>query len=146
VEGPDRYVKGVWRIASTSGTSVTLAPKAGFPFSLIAAGDRWRGIYRLDSVTVAPGAVLSSSDPIIQIVPPLPSVVAGKAAGDGSAFYGNDEAPAWVKSAVSIATGSVAGSYRITLAAGAVSDPDGISEVRLTSGGRSLSSAWSAEG
>src|SRR5262249_35088023 len=154
VEGQDRYVKGVWKIAGVNGTTVTLEPKTGYPFSLIAPGDRWRGLYRFDAVTVAPGAVLVSVDSIIQLVPPLPAASAAsvaqrasKAADDGSEnIYGNDEAPAWTKSAVAIATGSVPGSYRITLGPTAVSDPDGISEVRLTSGGRSLASAWSADG
>ncbi len=151
VEGQDRFVKGVWRIASVDGTSVTLEPKAGYPFDVIAAGDRWRGLYRFDEVTVASGSVLVSTDAIIQLVPPLPDTSvafrSGKAVDDGSeAIYGNDEAPAWVKADVSIAVGSVPGSYRIVLAPGAVSDPDGISEVRLTSGGRSLGTAWSAEG
>ena len=151
VEGPDRIVKGVWRIAAIDGTTVTLEPKTGYPFSLIAPGDRWRGLYRFDSVTVAPGAVLVSIDPIIQIVPPLrPASVASQAAkagDDGSeAIYGNDEAPAWDKRAVSIAVGSVPGSYRIALGPASVADPDGISEVRLSSGGRSMSVAWSTDG
>jgi hypothetical protein len=72
VEGPDRYVKGIWRIASVSGTTVTLEPKPGVPFT-IAPGDRWRGLYRFDEVIVAPGSVLVSTDPIVQLVPPLPA-------------------------------------------------------------------------
>jgi hypothetical protein len=42
--------------------------------------------------------------------------------------------------------GSVPGSYRITLGTNAVSDPDGISEIQLTSGGRALGAEWTPEG
>jgi len=151
VEGQDRFVKGVWAIAAVDGTTITLEPNPNRAFN-IAAGDRWRGIYRFDTVTVASGSVLVSTDKIVQLVPPLPpeGLVAGaakasKALDDGSeTLYGNDTAPAWVKSAVAIAVGSVPGSYRIVLAPNAVADPDGISEVRLTSGGRSVSMTWSS--
>ncbi len=147
VEGQDRFVKGAWRIAAIDGTTVTLEPNPNRPFN-IAVGDRWRGIYRFDAVTVASGSVLVSADKLVQLVPPLPpeGFAAGwdKAADDGSeTIYGNDEAPSWVKAAVSIAVGSVPGSYRVALGADAVSDPDGISEVRLTSGGRAVTAAWS---
>ena len=149
IEGPDRLKKGVWRIAKVNGTTVTLEPKPTQPFT-IQPGDRWRGIYRFDAVTVATGAVLVSTDPVIQLVPPLPE---GSKAGvksitsaDYEALYGNDEAPAWNKSAVALAVGTVPGSYRITVGPAALSDPDGISEVRLTSGGRSLSADWTTEG
>ncbi|HWM74347.1 MAG TPA: hypothetical protein VNQ53_11435, partial [Nocardioides sp.] len=149
VEGPDRVVKGIWRIASVSGTSIVLEPKAGQPFN-IAAGDRWRGVYRFDKVTVSSTSVLVSNDKLVQLVPPLPEEsgagLRSITAASYEALYGNDQAPAWERSAVSIAVGSVPGSYRITLAAGAVSDPDGISEVQLTSGGRSLTAAWTATG
>jgi hypothetical protein len=147
VEGQDRYVKGVWRIASIDGTTVTLEPKAGQPFT-IAPGDRWRGIYRFDSVTVAPGSTLVSVDSIVQLVPPLPpDSVRAKAADDGSeALYGNDDSPVWNKALVSIATGSLPGSYRVTLAPDAVADNDGVAEVRLTSGGRYRALPWSAGG
>jgi hypothetical protein len=150
VEGQDRFVKGVWRIASINGTTITLEPKATQPFT-IAPGDRWRGIYRFDQVTVASSSVLVSTDTIVQLVPPLPApsiaLKAAKAGDNGTeVISGNDEAPAWVKSAISIAVGSVPGSYRITLGPGAVSDPDGIAEVSLTSGGRSVSAGWSTDG
>ena len=149
VEGQDRFVKGVWRIAAVNGTAITLQPKATQPFN-IAPGDRWRGIYRFDQVTVATGSVFVSTDPVIQLVPPLPQInrVRAVAPADSGydSLYGNDEAPAWDKTAVSIAVGSVPGSYRITLGPAAVSDPDGIAEVSLTSGGRSVSAVWSADG
>jgi hypothetical protein len=150
VEGPDRVVKGLWQIASVSGTAFTLAPKVTQPFT-IAEGDRWRGLYRFDNVTVAPGAILVSTDPIVQLVPPLPAEsrtggLRNLAAANYQSLYGNDEAPLWVKSEITIAVGSIAGSYRITLGANAVSDPDGISGVQLTSGGRALAAEWTANG
>jgi len=150
IEGPDRFVKGVWRIASIQGTTVTLEPKPGQPVSF-APGDRWRGIYRFDQVTVGSNSVLVSADALVQTVPPLPAGAgrSGIQSITSSAYeglYGNDEAPAWERSAVSIAVGAVSGSYRITLAPNAVADPDGISEVLLTSGGRAVSAAWSTEG
>ena len=127
-----------------------MQPKATQPFT-IAEGDRWRGLYRFDSVTVAAGAVLVSTDPIVQLVPPLPAEsrsggIRNLASADFQALYGNDEAPVWDKSAIAIAVGSVAGSYRITLGPDAVTDPDGISGVQLTSGGRSMSTEWTAAG
>ena len=149
VEGPDRFLKGAWRIARVSGTTIELEPKEGEPFT-IASGDRWRGIYRFDDVTVADGAVLVSEDPVVQIVPPLPAAsVAGQRLAERSGYeslYGNDEAPAWDRSGVRIDAGSLPGSYRIVLSPTAVSDPDGISTVRLTSGGRSLVADWTASG
>ena len=148
VEGPDRFVKGIWRIASIDGTAITLEPKAAQPFT-IAPGDRWRGIYRFDQVTVSGTSVLVSADPVIQIVPPLPNGarrLQAAVAGAYESLYGNDEAPAWERALVAVAVGTVPGSYRITLGPGAVADPDGISEVRLTSGGRSLTAAWTAAG
>jgi hypothetical protein len=149
VEAPDRTKRGVWRIAKVDGTTVTLEPKTTQPFT-IQPGDRWRGIYRFDAVTVASGAVLVSTDPVIQLVPPLPEAsragIKSVTSADYEALYGNDEAPAWNKSAVALAVGTIPGSYRITVGPAALSDPDGISEVRLTSGGRSLSADWTAEG
>ena len=145
-------VKGTWRVASiaANGLTVTLSSDSGAAVT-VAAGDRWQGVYRFDQVTVGSTSVLVSADPVVQLVPPLPQTI-GRArsaarANDGyDALYGNEEAPAWDKAAVSIAVGSIPGSYRITLAPAAVSDSDGISEVSLASGGRSVSAAWSAEG
>jgi len=149
VEGPDRFVKGIWRIAAVSGTAVTLEPRAAQPFNIV-PGDRWRGVYRFDSVTIASSSVLVSNDKLVQLVPPLPaesrSGPRSLAAADYESLYGNDQAPAWEKSAVSIAVGTVPGSYRITLAPNALSDPDGVSEVQLTSGGRSMGAPWTPEG
>ncbi|HSF39576.1 MAG TPA: hypothetical protein VLT87_07265, partial [Thermoanaerobaculia bacterium] len=147
VEGPDRIKRGVWRIASVNGTTITLEPRATQPFT-IAPGDRWRGVYRFDAVTIASGAVLVSTDPVIQLVPPLAEASRAKAdtAGAYESLYGNDEAPAWERAAVAVAVGTVPGSYRITLGSAAVSDPDGLSEVRLTSGSRSLAADWTASG
>ncbi len=148
VEGPDRFVKGVWRIASISGATITLEPKPSQPFT-IAPGDRWRGLYRFDAVTVADSSVLVSTDPVVQLVPPLPEESTGRravTAGSFEALYGNGEAPAWDKTAIGIAVGAVAGSYRVVVAPGAVADPDGIAEVLLSSGGRWLAADWSAEG
>jgi hypothetical protein len=150
IEGQDRFVKGVWRIASIQGTTVNLEPKPGQPVTF-APGDRWRGLYRFDQVTVGASSVLVSADGLVQIVPPLPAganrgavQLATGAAYEG--LYGNDEAPVWERSAVSIAVGTVSGSYRITLASNALADPDGISEVVLTSGGRSIAAEWTDEG
>ncbi|HEX7831273.1 MAG TPA: discoidin domain-containing protein [Thermoanaerobaculia bacterium] len=54
--------KGVWRIASISGTSVTFAPNASETISL-QQGDLWQGIYRFDDITTR-NITLHSPDPI----------------------------------------------------------------------------------
>jgi hypothetical protein len=150
IEGPDRVVKGAWRIATIAGTTVELEPKPGVAFTIL-PGDRWRGIYRFDEVTVAPGATLVSLDKLVQLVPPLPAESRRGGpraiwASSSEDLYGNDTSPVFDRSRVSIAVGSLPGSYRVTVAASSLVDPDGIAEVHLTSGSRLLATDWTTEG
>ena len=101
-------------------------------------------------MTISSTSVLVSADPVIQLVPPLPEARTDHptaiAAASYDALYGNGDAPAWNKAAVTIAVGTVPGSYLVTLGPDAVADADGISEVRLTSGGRGVDAEWTAAG
>ncbi|MFL6248273.1 MAG: Ig-like domain-containing protein, partial [Thermoanaerobaculia bacterium] len=56
-------LKGTWRIASIAAKTVTLAPNGNETIA-VAAGDKWQGVYRFDTVTVRGGAKLASPDPI----------------------------------------------------------------------------------
>ncbi|MFL6246089.1 MAG: Ig-like domain-containing protein [Thermoanaerobaculia bacterium] len=56
-------VKGIWRVASISGSSVTLAPNGSETIALL-PGDGYQGIYRFDDVQLGGRTRLISADPI----------------------------------------------------------------------------------
>ncbi len=74
-------LRGVWQVESVSDRSMTLKSMAGENLD-INPGDRWLGVYRFDSITVAGNAKLASLDPLR--VPVLS--VSGTATVDGTGF------------------------------------------------------------
>jgi hypothetical protein len=133
VETPERVVKGTWRIAAVEGPAFALAPN-GTETVDVAEGDEWTGLYRFDSVTVRGGAVLQSIDPVEELV-------AGPVAV--SFAWGNTDAPAWDPAGVTVSAGAEPRSVRVAVAPWAVSDADGVAEIRLGDGERWTSVPWS---
>jgi hypothetical protein len=58
ISDPNDNVRGVWRIASVNGTTVTLAPNGSETIPL-QPGDQWAGIYRFDNVKLRKTVVVS---------------------------------------------------------------------------------------
>ena len=94
--------KGTWRIATVNAKTVTLTPD-GNPMN-IAAGDKWRGVYRFDHVTLSNGGKLSSADGV---------------------YAGTNTAPVFTPALRSqIVVNTTPTSITVTGPAGAVTDPD----------------------
>jgi hypothetical protein len=123
-------LKGSYRIGSigSDGKTVTLVTEPEGGSVSIDAGDLWQGVYRFDNVMVRGGAKLTSVDPIRA---PGHSL---NAPATGLATSWNEHAPMVNPTKVTISIGAVAGSYRIDLAPDAVSDPEGVAEIRVSDG------------
>ncbi len=138
VETPARVVEGTWRIASVDGASFTLEPNDTETID-VQVGDTWTGVYRFDTVNVTGGATLQSVDPVIESGPVAISTAAAR--------WGNLDAPTWNRAGVTVSAGAKTGTWRVVVAPFAVTDSDGISELRLGDGTRWISRIWSpAEG
>ncbi|HUF85492.1 MAG TPA: Ig-like domain-containing protein [Acidimicrobiia bacterium] len=62
-DGVSGALEGTWRIASIDGVAFTLAPNDGEAIALD-EGDRYQGVYRVDTLTVSATSKLRSVDPI----------------------------------------------------------------------------------
>jgi hypothetical protein len=60
VRAADSTLKGIWRIGSVIAKTATLVPNASESID-VAVGDLWKGIYRIDTLTLR-GATLTSAD------------------------------------------------------------------------------------
>ncbi|HEX8169927.1 MAG TPA: Ig-like domain-containing protein, partial [Thermoanaerobaculia bacterium] len=59
ITAPDGTLRGTWRIAGISGSTISLDAAAD-----VRPGDAWQGVYRFDNVTAGSGVVVESADPI----------------------------------------------------------------------------------
>jgi|GEM_PF-5747628 len=136
VETPARLVKGTWRIGSADGASFTLVPN-GTETIAVDEGDTWSGLFRFDTVTVSGGATLQSVDPVIELA---------TGAISAASAWGNADAPLWNPDGIALSARPEEGAdqlaYQIDVAPSALSDADGIAEVRLGDGDRWLAQAW----
>ena len=123
-------LKGPWRVVGVSGDTLTLEDGAA-----IAEGDLWRGVYLFDSITVQNGAQVVVED---HIEPPLQSLKS--ASGEDAGW--NLSAPVVDRDAVTTGAAGVPGSYLVELAAGAVDDPDRVSELRVGIGPAAVRGRW----
>ncbi|HEX6641846.1 MAG TPA: discoidin domain-containing protein, partial [Thermoanaerobaculia bacterium] len=106
-------VKGMWRIATVNNVTVTLAPNANESVD-VAVGDRWRGVYRFDTLTIR-GSKLTSSDAI------LTTSAVDK---DAASTLEVNEAPTFPTALrAQLVVAAVNGSDVVTAPAGAVTDP-----------------------
>jgi protocatechuate 3,4-dioxygenase beta subunit len=121
VRAPLGQVKGVYQIGAIEGNRVSLLPgPEGGPVD-VAEGDLWQGVYRFDALTVQGKARLTSQDPIwagtVQVA-------------EDSQLVGPNQGPPTVQlGAISLRAEWRA--FRISGSAGALSDPDGLAQVRL---------------
>ncbi|MEM8932155.1 MAG: hypothetical protein AAGE94_13325, partial [Acidobacteriota bacterium] len=131
-------LRGRWRIGAitdsvTPGDTMELVPNGAETISLL-DGFTWSHQYRFDSVTVTGSARLTSLDPVFANGQPLVLPLGATTA--------NPAAPDAVASAVEVVAGSLPGGYQVEVGAGAFTDADGIVELRLEGGDRSVVVPW----
>ena len=112
VEGPDGATqKGVWQVVQVDGFDLTLEPGAE-----VGEGDRWRGLYRFDAVTVTGGAKLRLDD--------LDDFASVALDPDSELELGNHGPPRLVPESMFLYAANRR--FMIGGIAGAITDPDGI--------------------
>ncbi len=121
-------LRGTWRVEGIGTDPVSqMAMLILQADANVEGNDAWRGVYRFDSMAIQGGASVTSVDPIRTTPGGLKSM-------SGQDMPWDLSGPAVDVSRVKVAPTDVAGSYRVSLDAGALSDPDGLSELRLSSG------------
>jgi len=120
-DGATGQLEGLWQIESVDPDGVTVSLAAGDTMPSVDVGDRWRGVYRFDSLTVRGGAfvVLEDLDEIGSI-----TVEPGS-----SLRLVNHEAPIVDGDLVELSSSQTA--FRAVGLEDAITDPDGIAAARI---------------